>query len=136
MQIVISNPSVVAKVQSLDSFVITYALSVVLIIEPEIVSLVQFYWDICHFLVSILDYKPCHIPFIYRCPVKKSDHMIPSKRQMHLSDLNWTSIFKWYLRRRGSEKGYQNELFLRDWSMCSENDNCVGLNGRLDLGFV
>ena len=77
MQIVVSSSSVVAKVQSLDSFVITYALPVVLIIEPNIVFMVQFYRDICRFLVTILAYKPWHVQFIYRCPVKKSDHVTP-----------------------------------------------------------
>jgi hypothetical protein len=26
------------------------------------------------FLVSILNYKPCHVPHKHRCPIKKSDY--------------------------------------------------------------
>ena len=28
--------------------------------------------------MSILDYKPCHIPLKYRCPVKMNDHIRPT----------------------------------------------------------
>ena len=30
----------------------------------------------CLFLVSIHNYKPCHIPLKHRCPIKRSDHII------------------------------------------------------------
>jgi hypothetical protein len=37
--------------------------------------IVQSHYNTC-LLVSVYDYKPCHIPLQCRCPVKKRDYTI------------------------------------------------------------